>query len=51
MDERNHGNVTVEEVQMLLGQRDIEIYALNKLIAALRKRITELEPKPEEERK
>jgi hypothetical protein len=39
--------VSVEEVQMLLGQKDIEIFALHKQIVALQKRVEELTPKPE----
>ena len=38
--------VTIEEVVALLGQKDIEILALQKQIALLQKRLSELEPKP-----
>jgi len=36
-------NVSIEEVAMLLGQKDMEIYLLHKQIALLQKRIAELE--------
>lgn len=39
--------ITVEEVQMLLGQKDIEIYALHKRIVELEKKVAELTPKQE----
>lgn len=40
--------VTIDELAMLLGAKDIEIYALQKQIQAAMKRIAELEPKPDE---
>lgn len=42
-------NVSVEEVAMIVGQKDIEIFYLHKQIAALQKRIAELTPKSVEE--
>lgn len=39
--------VTNEELAMMLGVRDIEIYALQKQLAELQKRLKELEPKPD----
>lgn len=44
----NDMNVSVSEVQMILGQKDIEIYALNRKILMLLKRIEELE-RPKED--
>lgn len=41
-------NVSVEEVAMILGQKDIEIFAMQKQISALQKRVEELTPRPEE---
>lgn len=41
-------NVSVDELAMLLGAKDIEIHYLQKQLAALQKRIAELE-KPKEE--
>lgn len=38
----NEPSVSVEEVAMLLGQKDVEIYALRKQLAALQKRIANL---------
>lgn len=32
---------------MLLGQKDIQIYALERLVAQLKTRVAELDPKPE----
>lgn len=40
-------NVTPDELAMLLGARDIEIYALQKQLAEAQKKIAELTPKPE----
>jgi hypothetical protein len=36
-------NVSIEEVAMILGQKEIEIFVLQKQIATLLKRIAELE--------
>jgi hypothetical protein len=36
-------NVSIEEVAMILGQKEIEIFVLQKQIATLQKRIVELE--------
>ena len=41
--------VSVEEVAMLLGQRDIEIHFLQKVIAELQEELVKLKPKPEQE--
>lgn len=41
-------NVSVEEVAMVIGQKELEIYYLQKQIAALQKRIAELMPNPVE---
>ena len=40
--------VSVEEVQMLLGEQLILVYAMRKRIALLEARLRELEPKQEE---
>ena len=40
-------NINIEEVAMLLGQKDMEIYNLQKQLSALQIRVKELEPKPE----
>lgn len=40
--------VTVEELAMLIGSKEIEIFTLQKQIAALQKLVKELEPKPEQ---
>ena len=39
--------VSIEEVAMLLGQKDIEIFALQQQLQAALKRLAEFEPKPE----
>ena len=39
--------VTPEELATLIGLKDIEIMVLQKTVAALQKRLAELEPKPE----
>lgn len=39
--------VTVEELAMLIGQKDVEIFYLQKQIATLQKQVSELTPKPE----
>lgn len=41
--------VSIDEIAMLLGAKDIEIHHLQKQIAALQKRVEELTPKPAEE--
>lgn len=41
----NQTSVTVEEVAMIMGQKDIEIFALQKQIVAQARRIEELTPK------
>jgi hypothetical protein len=40
-------HVSVEEVQMLLGQKDVEIYALQRKVAALEAELLKLRPLPE----
>lgn len=40
-------NVTTEELAMLIGARDIEIFFLQKQLQAAQKRLAELEQKPE----
>jgi hypothetical protein len=40
-------NVTVNELEMLIGQKEIELFALRKQVTLLEARISELEPKPE----
>lgn len=40
--------VSIDELAMMIGQKDIEIFALHKQITAMQKRIEELTPKPEE---
>ena len=42
MDSTDDGRVSVEELQMLLGEKDVLIYALRRQIIALQKRIAEL---------
>lgn len=39
--------VTPEELALLIGLKDIEIMVLQKQLVAAKKRIAELEPKPE----
>lgn len=43
--------VTVEELAMLLGTKDIEIYSLQKQVASLQQKLAEVQPKPEPELK
>lgn len=38
--------VSVQEVQMLLGQKDIEIYALQRKLAVLEAELLKLRPVP-----
>lgn len=40
-------NITVEELAMLLGQKDMEIFVLQKQLQGALARVAELEPKPE----
>jgi hypothetical protein len=40
-------HVSVPEVQMLLGQKDIEIYALQRKVATLEAELLKLRPLPE----
>lgn len=40
--------VTIDELAMLIGAKEIQIFALQKQIAAQQKRIEELTPKPED---
>ena len=50
MDSTNNGGlmqVTLEEIAMMLGQKDIEIHALQKELALLRAEIEKLKLKPE----
>jgi hypothetical protein len=42
--------VTVDELERLLGQKEIEIFALKKHLQSTLLRITELEQKPEIQR-
>lgn len=39
--------VSVQEVQMLLGEKDIAIYALQRRLAALEAELLKLRPLPE----
>jgi hypothetical protein len=39
--------VSIEEIAMLIGSKDIEIMSLQKQLDAAQKRIAELEPKPD----
>ena len=48
MDSHNDSRVTVQEVQMLLGEKDVQIYGLQRQLDAALKRIAELE-KPAEQ--
>lgn len=45
----NPAQVSVEEVTMMIGQRDIEIFSLQKQLQAAKARIAELE-KPKEDK-
>jgi hypothetical protein len=47
MDDERTMNVTPDELAMLLGAKDIEIFALQKRVADLQKRVEELTPKPD----
>lgn len=39
--------ITIEELAMMLGQKDIEIFSLEKRLIEAQKRIEELTPKPQ----
>ena len=39
--------ITIEELEMLLGNKDVEIYVLKRQLEAAQKRIAELTPKPD----
>lgn len=45
MDSANNGRVTVDELAMLLGSKDIEIFSLQKQLNACRAELEEIEKK------
>lgn len=47
MEKDSGSHVTIEELAMMIGQKEIQLFALEKRLIAAHRQIAELTPKPD----